>query len=78
MTNGKLDRIPDYISHIVSAISRIERYTSGLTQAGFMDNDIVQDAVIRQLEIIGEAARRIIVADPAFTAQHLAMELDAA
>ena len=39
---------------------------------------MAQDAIIRQFEIIGEAARRIIAADPAFTRRHPALELDAA
>lgn len=48
-----------YISHILSAISSIEEYTAGLNEDGFLKNKMVQDAVIRQFEIIGEATKRI-------------------
>jgi uncharacterized protein with HEPN domain len=39
---------------------------------------MAQDAIIRQFEIIGEAARRIISTDPEFTKKYPALELDAA
>lgn len=78
MTRGKPDRIPDYIEHIISAIGQIEKYSLGLDSNSFIENDMAQDAIIRQFEIIGEAARRIISTDPEFTKKYPAMELDAA
>ncbi len=78
MTNGKAERIPDYIEHIISAIAQIEKYAQGLDQRSFLENDMAQDAIIRQIEIIGEAARRLISADSEFTKKHPALELDAA
>ena len=48
-----------YLHHILDAISRIELYVHGLTEEAFSLNTLVQDAVIRQIEIIGEAAKRI-------------------
>ncbi len=44
---------------MLEAIEKIERYTSGLTFAEFETNDMAADAVVRNLEIIGEAARHI-------------------
>ena len=41
-----------------------------MSEVAFLENDLVQDAVIRNIEIIGEAARNIERNDPAFTAQH--------
>lgn len=48
-----------YLLHISDAISQIEAYISTLTEDQFLDTTMVQDAVIRQLEIIGEATKHI-------------------
>jgi len=53
----KDDRV--YLHHIVDAIARIEKHLTGISQKMFTENDMVQDAVIRQLEIIGEASRNL-------------------
>ena len=37
-------RLTDYLTHILEAIDRIERYTRGLDRAAFMSTDMVQDA----------------------------------
>ncbi len=47
-----------YVSHIRDALARIRTYTAG-GKAAFMADAMVQDATIRNLEIIGEAAKRI-------------------
>jgi len=47
-----------YLHHICDAIIDIERYTAGGKQAFFAEK-IIQDAVIRNLEIIGEAVKNI-------------------
>ncbi len=52
-----------YLRHILDAIAKAERYLQGLDEAAFGGNSLVQDGVIRQLEIIGEAARHV---SPAF------------
>jgi len=44
---------------MLEAVEKIERYTAGLTFEQFEGNDMVVDAVVRNLEIIGEAARHI-------------------
>ena len=48
-----------YLQHILDAISAVEEYLSGMNEAGFGDSNLVQDAVIRQVQIIGEAAKRV-------------------
>ena len=63
-------RLADYLSHILEAIDRIERYTRGLDRAAFMSTDMVQDAVIRNFEIIGEASRNIAQRYPSFLQRH--------
>lgn len=47
-----------YLVHIVEAINKIERYTSS-GEVSFFDDEMAQDAVTRNLEIVGEAAKRI-------------------
>jgi len=48
-----------YIDHILISIDRIEIYLSGKDHQAFSDDSMTQDAVVRQLEIIGEATKRI-------------------
>lgn len=48
-----------YIKHILDAISRIEGYLERVSYDRFKDETMIQDAVIRQLEIIGEASKRL-------------------
>lgn len=52
-------RVPDYLEHIVEAIERIYRYIEDIDEAAFLQDEKTQDAVIRNFEIIGEAARNI-------------------
>jgi uncharacterized protein with HEPN domain len=47
-----------YLRHIRDAIARIEKYTAQ-GREGFHENTMVQDAVIRNLEVIGEAVRNL-------------------
>ena len=44
-----------YLRDILEAIGRIERYTRGMDYEGFLADDLVQDGVIRNLMVIGEA-----------------------
>jgi uncharacterized protein with HEPN domain len=46
-----------YLNDILDAIKRIEEYTNGLSLADFKNNRLKQDAVIRNLIVIGEAAK---------------------
>ena len=48
-----------YLRHISDAIAKIEQYLLGMTEEAFSLNSMVQDAVIRQIEIIGEATKRL-------------------
>ena len=48
-----------FLKHIFNAIGVIEEYTSDVTHLVFIQNGMIQDAVMRQLEIIGEAARNL-------------------
>jgi uncharacterized protein with HEPN domain len=48
-----------YLRHILDAIGKIESYLQGIPEKTFRERSLIQDGVIRQLEIIGEAAKRI-------------------
>jgi uncharacterized protein with HEPN domain len=48
-----------YLSHILDSIEQIELYLQGISEAAFQQRNMVQDAVIRQLEIIGEAVKQL-------------------
>jgi len=48
-----------YIEHIRVCISRIKEYTKGIHEDGFLKNNLIQDAVIRNFEIIGEATKKL-------------------
>ena len=47
-----------YLAHILECADRIERYL-GQDREAFLRDTMVQDAVIRNFEVIGEAAKRI-------------------
>jgi uncharacterized protein with HEPN domain len=64
-------RIEDYLQHIAEAIDRITDYTQELDDAEALEHDHkTQAAVIRYIEIIGEAANRIQKQAPEFVAAH--------
>jgi uncharacterized protein with HEPN domain len=44
---------------MLEIIEAIQQYTQGLTRDGLCRQQIVQDAVIRRFEILGEAARNV-------------------
>jgi len=48
-----------YLNDIKESIMQIEEYMRGISEATFLKNRQLQDAVIRRLEIIGEASRNI-------------------
>lgn len=47
------------LDEMLGAIARIERYVAGLDRAGFISDEKTTDAVVRNLEVIGEAAARL-------------------
>ncbi|MDO8771494.1 MAG: DUF86 domain-containing protein [Burkholderiaceae bacterium] len=67
---NKALRVPDYLEHILQAIERIERHTADVDEMDFLASELIQDAVIRNLEVIGEAANNIQRVDAAFAMAH--------
>jgi uncharacterized protein with HEPN domain len=48
-----------YLQHILDAIAPIEEYLRGVTEEEFNRRYLIQDGVIRQIEIIGEATKQL-------------------
>ncbi|MEO7326475.1 MAG: DUF86 domain-containing protein [Dokdonella sp.] len=63
-------RLADYLAHIIEAIERIDCYTNDMAEMAFLNNPLVQDAVIRNFEIIGESSNNIEKHYPDFAAAH--------
>jgi uncharacterized protein with HEPN domain len=63
-------RLADYLAHILEAIERIEEYVSDIDEVAFLENKLVQDAVIRNFEVIGEASNNIEKRFPEFANNH--------
>ncbi len=57
MSSKRRDR--DYIADIQEAIQRILAYTQGMSWDTFLHDDRTQDAVVRNIEVIGEAAKNL-------------------
>jgi uncharacterized protein with HEPN domain len=54
-----MTRDPILASHILGFIESMESYTAGLTKEEFLSNFLVQDAVTRNTELIGEACSKM-------------------
>lgn len=67
---NKSIRVEDYLRHILVAIERIDRYTHDMDEVAFLRNELVQDAVIRNLENIGEASNNVLLVASEFAAKH--------
>jgi uncharacterized protein with HEPN domain len=63
-------RLLSYLQHILEAINRIQRYIEDIDEISFLKNELIQDAVIRNLEIIGEASRNINRHYPEYAEEH--------
>ncbi len=68
-------RLIGYLAHMLEAIGRINRYTEDMDELAFLHNDLIQDAVIRNLEILGEASNNIQKHYPDFATRHPGLPL---
>lgn len=55
------------LRYIRDSIVWIEKYTEGMDLEGFRENHMAQDAVLKQIEVIGEAVKHL---PPEFTDRH--------
>jgi len=63
-------RLGDYLGHILEAISQIQNYCEDIDEVTFLKNRMIQDAVIRNFEIIGEASKNVERVAPEFVSAH--------
>jgi uncharacterized protein with HEPN domain len=70
MSKDDILRIQDYLEHILEAIERIELYLEDTDEVSFLNDIKTQDAVIRNFEVIGEAAHNIERHHARFAAAH--------
>ncbi len=63
-------RVADYLQHILEAIDNIQDYTAGMDLDAFMADRKTRDAVIRNLEVIGEACNNVAKNHPTFAKHH--------
>jgi hypothetical protein len=61
---AEASRLRSFLQHAVKAIQRVADYTAGLDETSFLADAMVQDAVIRNIEVMGEAARNVERATP--------------
>jgi uncharacterized protein with HEPN domain len=68
------ERVEDYHEHIADAIERATRYVGNLKNLQALEQDQqAQDAIVRTIAVIGEAANRIQKVAPKFVAEHPAL-----
>lgn len=56
--------INECLAQMLDSAAAIERYIDGILEEAFLGNQEKQDAVIRRIQVLGEAANRIMKADP--------------
>lgn len=70
MSRSDPRRVVDYLGHILQAIDNILEYTDGFTLEGYLGDRKTQDAVVRNLEVIGEASNNVVKHHPEFSSMH--------
>ena len=70
MSRADTLRVADYLQHILEAIGNIQDYTAGMDLAAFMADRKTRDAVIRNLEVVGEACNNVAKNNPVFATEH--------
>ena len=53
-------RARDFMQHMADAAQRIQSYIGEQERSAFMASPLLQDAVIRNIEILGEAAKNLL------------------
>lgn len=50
-----------FLEHILESITEIEKHTKNISFSEFLETTLIQDAVIRRLEILGEVVKNLPV-----------------
>jgi uncharacterized protein with HEPN domain len=65
-----INRLPDYLDHMLEAATQACAYVEGLSKEQFLDDKRTQQAVVLNLILIGEEATKLLKDDEAFADQH--------
>ena len=57
--SGKTRRVEERVDDIIECCAKIVRFTAGMTQEQLVEQELVLDAVLRNLEVIGEATKHL-------------------
>lgn len=57
-------RARDYLGHMLDAVSQIQTYTHGKSIKDFLSDRLLQDGVVRNVEILGESSRNLLSSVP--------------
>jgi uncharacterized protein with HEPN domain len=68
--NRHENRAKEYLLHMLESLDRITIYTAGLSYEQFLASQLVQDAVVRNIAVIGEAAKQLMDIAPEFSRTH--------
>jgi uncharacterized protein with HEPN domain len=63
-------RVRDYLEHVTEAVRRIAEYTAGISENEFLANRLMQDAVMRNFGVLGEAANNCFKVSPNIALQY--------
>ncbi|HUH62997.1 MAG TPA: DUF86 domain-containing protein [Terracidiphilus sp.] len=53
-------RARDYLKHMIAAVSQIQIYSEGKSAKEFLSDRLLQDAIILNFEVLGEASRNLL------------------
>jgi uncharacterized protein with HEPN domain len=70
----------EYLQHVLDAANRITENIAETNESDFFTDYKTQDAIIRQIEILGEAGKNVLDSDSGFEVEHteIAREFHAA
>ncbi|MDR1422205.1 MAG: DUF86 domain-containing protein [Coriobacteriales bacterium] len=70
----------EYLQHVLDAVNRITEYIAETNEKSFFTDHKTQDAIIRQIEILGEAGKNVLDSNSGFEVEHpeIAREFHAA
>jgi uncharacterized protein with HEPN domain len=57
-------RAHEYLGHMLDAVGQIQQYIRGRSATDFLSDRLLQDGVVRNFEILGEASRNLLDAVP--------------
>jgi uncharacterized protein with HEPN domain len=58
--NRDLPRARDYLRHMLEAVRQIQLYSQGKSERDFLADRLLQDAIIRNFEVLGEASKNLL------------------